>query len=431
MHRHHRHYEVLIVGSGAGGATLARELGRAGLRALVLEKGRPPARMGTVSGALNTYDVTNAMGKPRTSRQGVLLWRALAAGGSTVMSAASATPRLQAELAAAGIPLEAELAALKQELGCTPLPEDHLPPRQQQLRSAAEAQGYPLHAAPRLIDTEKCQGCGNCLLGCRYDAHWTALDYLQQAHRYGADIMYDTRIDQVMTNGAQRAYGVRGADLVGPVEYTADVVVLAAGGLGTPVILQNSGVEEAGKGLFVDLMVNVLGVLPHGDPTPGPQMALHYDATSTEGFALSSYATPSRRMRLIESGPRAFALPSNRLAGLLVQITDDPSGQVYPDGYISKEATWRDLEKLRRGQEAARDILLKAGADPDTVVTSRLSGAHPGGTAAVDRVVNSDLETAIDGLYVCDGSVLPAAPGLSPQLTVMALARRLAGHLLQ
>ncbi|HIH65110.1 MAG TPA: ferredoxin, partial [Methanothermobacter thermautotrophicus] len=56
-------------------------------------------------------------------------------------------------------------------------------------------------------------------------------------------------------------------------------------------------------------------------------------------------------------------------------------------------------------------------------------GAHPGGTASLGEVVDENLETSIEGLFVADASVLPEAPGAPPILTIMALARRLARHI--
>jgi len=60
---------------------------------------------------------------------------------------------------------------------------------------------------------------------------------------------------------------------------------------------------------------------------------------------------------------------------------------------------------------------------------SRQQGAHPGGTAAIGRVVDADLETEVDNLFVCDASVFPETPGLPPIVTIIALAKRLAKKL--
>ena len=56
-------------------------------------------------------------------------------------------------------------------------------------------------------------------------------------------------------------------------------------------------------------------------------------------------------------------------------------------------------------------------------------GAHPGGTAKIGEIVDSNLETEISNLYVCDASVLPISPGKPPILTILALSKRLADYL--
>lgn len=430
MEHNHKHYEYLIVGSGAGGATLARELSRAGRSTLVVERGHHEPIVGVLNRALNFYDTPNLLGIPRKSRQGVILWRTLMAGGSSMVACGNATPCLAEELAAHGITLGNEYREIAEESHFGPLPETLLSAGSRQLRAAADELGYTFQRMPKFIDAEKCDQCGLCTLGCRYSAQWTALDYLHDARGYGADVAMDTRVDTVLTKDGQ-AIGVQGSSLLGPVEYTADTIIVAAGGLGTPVILQNSGIEEAGQGMFVDLMVHTYGTAEDVNQIEEPQMALVNDEFKDEGFILISYVSVPRRMRLLEAGPRGFALPTRNLVGLMTKINDDPTGRIHGDGYISKEPTWRDLEKLRQGTDIARDILVKAGADPDSIVTTTPAGAHPGGTAAIGRVVDADLKTQIPGLYVCDASVLPVAPGLPPMLTVMALAKRLSHHLLQ
>ena len=64
-----------------------------------------------------------------------------------------------------------------------------------------------------------------------------------------------------------------------------------------------------------------------------------------------------------------------------------------------------------------------------SILVSKPQGAHHGGTAAIGKIVDSNLATKVERLFVCDASVLPVAPGLPPILTIVALAKRLAKKL--
>ena len=88
------------------------------------------------------------------------------------------------------------------------------------------------------------------------------------------------------------------------------------------------------------------------------------------------------------------------------------TGQVFPDGSVSKPVTEEDQARLDEGAAIATEILVKAGVDPKSIVISSPQGGHPGGTAAIGRIVNENLQTSVDGLFVCDASVLPRAPGM-------------------
>ena len=78
----------------------------------------------------------------------------------------------------------------------------------------------------------------------------------------------------------------------------------------------------------------------------------------------------------------------------------------------------------------AREVLRRAGCDPSSLVVGPVRGAHPGATAAIGRVVDTNLETRVKNLFVSDASVLPEALGRPVVLTLIGLAKRLAAHLL-
>ena len=73
--------------------------------------------------------------------------------------------------------------------------------------------------------------------------------------------------------------------------------------------------------------------------------------------------------------------------------------------------------------------MIKAGVKNGSLIDSTIQGAHPGGTAAIGKVVDNNLQTKVDNLFVCDASVLPVASGLPPILTITALAKRMAKKL--
>ncbi len=125
------------------------------------------------------------------------------------------------------------------------------------------------------------------------------------------------------------------------------------------------------------------------------------------------------------AGLPGFMLPDDRLLGLMVKTRDDMVGRIYPDGTVSKPVTPADRKRLDDGAAVAKEILVKAGAAEKSFVVTKVQGAHPGGGAAIGTVVDKDMQTKLDGLFVCDASALPETPGLPPILTIVALAKRL------
>ena len=113
------------------------------------------------------------------------------------------------------------------------------------------------------------------------------------------------------------------------------------------------------------------------------------------------------------------------------KVTDEVSGIVSVEGRISKPMTARDRERLHHATVVSRQILVRAGCDPDSIFVSRLRGTHPSATARLGEMVDGDLQTTIKNLYVCDASVFPEALGLPTVLTIISFAKRLSDHLLE
>jgi len=426
----HEQHDVLVVGSGAGGATLARELTKRGKAVLVVERGEYATKLGSFRHILPNFDANPITKTPRKSKEGVILWRTLMAGGSTVVSCGNGTRCLERDFSDFGIALDREVGEAEAEMRLAPIDENLLSDGSHVIAEAAHDLGYEMEPMPKFIDPAKCKTCGQCVMGCPNDVKWTATRYLDEAVEAGADIVYGAIVERVLIDGG-RAVGVQGTGPRGKsVEYRAKAVVLSAGGLGTPVILLNSGIQDAGSQFFTDLLVNVYGVAKGVNLLREPPMAMvNHEFHADRGFILSPFANHQRLVRAMELGPRGLTLPANRLLGIMVKTADSLTGQVFPDGSVSKPVTGEDQARFDEGAAIATEILVKAGVDPKSIAISGPQGAHPGGTAAIGQIVDENLQTSVDGLFVCDASVLPRAPGMPPILTIVALGKWLARRL--
>lgn len=408
-----RKHEVIIAGSGAGGATLAKELSRQGKDVLIVEAGEDkfPLPLSIVM-----------------SKENVGIFEVFGAGGATVLCNGNGVRALEQDLAGLGIDLDEEYAELEAELPIVPIAESLLSENGAlKLLDILKTSEYPMERMPKFIDPAKCVGCGMCSVGCDHDAKWDARTFLRDAVSHGTEIVYNTRVEKVLIENG-RAAGIEAVGPAGRVRLDADMVVLAAGGLKTPVILQNSGFAKAGHTLFIDLCEIWQGVTPEIDISDEPPMQLVYMgmAQSHRISLCTVYSKNKERLRFY-AGDKADLFLNSHWMGILVKIGDANEGRVFADGTISKGVTPADRKKFEEGGAAARDILRKAGAKDDSIIKLPQSyGGHNGATAAIGDVVDTDLRTEVDNLFVCDASVLPVAPGLPPVLTIMALAKRLA-----
>jgi len=274
------------------------------------------------------------------------------------------------------------------------------------------------------------------MLGCKHGAKWTAADYVAEAVARGATLMNKVRIREVILENG-KAVGVKGMNSEKtPVEVYGKWVIIAGGGMGTPVILQRSGIPEAGQGFFCDPLRMVYGV-PR-DKGPGtasaPQMSVgtfeHHDK---DGFILSPIVEPKVLFPVSVGLRNPRHLPKflnySSLLGIMVKVRDDMGGRINLDGSFSKPLSHDDRLKLDKGTRVAERVLENAGCEASDIFYSMDRGAHPGGTARIGHVVDENLKTEIENLYVCDTSVIPQPWGLPPVLTCIGLGKRLARHL--
>jgi choline dehydrogenase-like flavoprotein len=419
-----RELDVIVVGGGAGGAAAAMELSRRRLRVAVLERGdwyRGPGRFWR---SLSYYDVHPLTKLPGRSREGLPVWRSFSCGGTTMVSCGNGVPSMVSELKAEHFDMSLEMKEAQEELRIV-CSDALLSRTSRAVIEAGEALGHHFELMPKFIDPDRCQRCGLCIWACPHGAKWSATRMLRSACESGAQLLRGVEIDEIITSNGQ-ARGVSGRSQGRPFKAFAPKVVLAAGGLVSPALLQRAGIGTAGKQLFVDLFINTYGTVRGLDLAHEPSMATvctqHHES---DGFILSPFAAHSRVLRFVESGVRGLVAPREGYVGLMAKIRDDMEGEVYPDGSYSKRITAADQAKLDAGRGLSRQILQKMGASRRSIFSSKVGSAHPGGGAAIGKVVDRNLETEIKNLHVCDCSVFPEAPGLPPILGIVAMGKKL------
>jgi choline dehydrogenase-like flavoprotein len=331
-----------------------------------------------------------------------------------------------------------------------------------------------------------CVGSGVCAFGCPTSAkQHTGITYVPRAREAGAEVVTGATVQRIALRGSRFSHVEAATADGGALEVHAEHVVLAAGTVHTPGLLAGSGLGlssgQLGRNLSVHPATAVFALMDERvDMGHGVPQSFYVDEFAHEGIMFEGIAGPPSyaAMSLPLSGERhaqamerypylaQFGLmvsdssrgsvhtlagaTAGRLSGaagrVLSRIGKAPIGQAPLIRYDLDDA---DLRRFRTGLQRLRELFEAAGARevylplPEGVTPERagrgdlrLMAFHPLGTAraharAGEGVVDGDLALhGVEGVHVADGSVVPSSLGVNPQLTIMALATRLAFHLL-
>jgi choline dehydrogenase-like flavoprotein len=491
--------DVCIVGSGAGGAVVACRLAEAGLDVLVLEEGAEHRHADFDGNEARLLPALYADEATRTTDDLAitLLQGRCVGGGSTINWLFMLRPqsfvmdeweRLHGiELLGARM-LGAALDRIEAETNTRAVPEDAHNRPNRLLRDGAARLGWRTEVGA--INTLGCVRSGSCGLGCRYGARQGALDvYLPRARAAGARLLAGVSAQRVIVlerGGpkplkrvlAERRDPLTGRPL-GRVVVDAPLVVLAAGAVGTPVVLQRSGLGGGGVGRFLRLHPTVAVVGDYAEPVHSgsgiPQSIVCTELRDGgDGHGVWIECVPFYPGILAAAVPgfgtahrgRMRRLPNLALFIALVRdgATPGSAGSVRAGrgGRVSIGYRLRAAERrlIAQGLAAAARIHLAAGAlsawPLHTAVPSLYTPADVAGLAGLPLAPNrvslfsahvngtcrmgTDRSTSgcapdgqrhgVPGLWVADGSLLPSAPGVNPQATIMALASLVAERIL-
>lgn len=420
-------FDVIVAGTGPGGASVARELARAGARVLMLEAGDAAPLQGTLAQMAGMAAVP---GKGAFLHRDLsLLVRALTMGGTSTINFATAAPPPAAMFAAHGIDLAPALAAWRAELPMAPLPDDLVGPMAARIMAAAQDRGLAWRKLDKMIRPATCRtGCWRCVYGCPFGAKWSARELVDDARAHGAQLLAHAHVARVLVEDG-RAAGVEAIVSGRPQTFRAGRVVLAAGGIGSPRILEASGLLDGPAPFFSDPVVAVMGTVD--DVDGGAEVPMAAGVTDPEaGVSLADLTLPRPMYQAFaaQAGRIDRLLAHGRTLTIMVKIRDEIGGSVGPR-WVDKTLSPADRRRLAHGIGRARGILDAAGAHH--VFASHHFAAHPGGTVPIGRLLDADLRTATPGLHVCDASAIPEPWGLPPTLTLLCLGWRLGRQLAQ
>jgi cholesterol oxidase len=525
-----RHYDAVVVGSGYGAGVAASRLARAGKRVAVLERGREfvtgefPARFPEIRQQMQVTGKRLRMGPPtglydvRLGEDMHILVGCGLGGGSLINAGVALRPDARVfrdeawpdEIANDGLLAEAYARAAR---WIRPARDPAATRRTKfkALASAGGALGQEPVIAPVAVTFEEtvnpagirqpaCVGCGDCCGGCNVGAKNTvALTYLPDAVNHGAQVFTHAKVRRIApeTGGRwlvqfERLDGKPADGAAGPLSVSADIVVLAAGTVGSTEILLRSrerglalsdrlGHRFSANGDIIafgyggKMPINAVGV---GHPPKvegldvGAAVSGQIEIVDEEDLARSLIIQEGVLPSALAPVLPAMFLPNGRLLGALQSLIsgvykgpfanlqtffavshDSAAGRlVLEDDRISlRWPAAKDEPVYRRVDAALEALVSRVGGryvkNPlaGTMMGHQPATAHPLGGCSMGRergesVVNHKCQVfdgcaragsadVHKGLYVIDGSIIPRSLGVNPLLSITALAERAMIHL--
>jgi choline dehydrogenase-like flavoprotein len=315
-----------------------------------------------------------------------------------------------------GINLDAEFEEIYREV---PLSTDHQKKWHKVTRRLFEVfqeMNLDPRPMPKMGDFARCRHCGRCQLGCPFGIKWDSRQFLNEAQENGAQVVTGCRVERVaIENG--RATGVIAKNGRAGHFFQADLVVLAAGGFGTPVILENSGIASEPQ-LFVDPVLSVAARVPKSMQHKDISMPF---AASKENYILSPYF--DHFSFLFNQKWREDA---DDIVSIMIKLADDELGSIN-SRKVKKGLTDQDKSRLMEAAEICKEILRRFGAIEENTFLGTVIAGHPGGMLPLSKteVETFHSDRLPDNLYVADASLLPKSLGNPPILTIIAMAKRI------
>ncbi|HEX8647717.1 MAG TPA: GMC family oxidoreductase [Thermoleophilaceae bacterium] len=475
--------DACVIGTGAGGAPVAKELAEGGMTVAMLEEG-PRHTTDDFNARVRDMTVELYRDAGQTVTLGntpIVLPLGKTVGGTTLVNSGTSfrTPRPVLEMweerfgldALGADDLDPYFRRVERIQNVVQVPREYAGRNALVVERGAERLGWSGDFVYRNV--RGCVGSGVCTFGCPTSAkQHVGLTYVPLAWDAGATTYTGCRATRLELRGGRIAAVEAATAGGGSLRVECDTAIVAAGALATPLLLRRQGLGlesgELGRNLSIHPASAVRALMDEEiDMAKGVPQSYFIDEFADEGIMFEGAAGPPdyAAMSFPYSGERHrdLMLDYLRMSQFGIMVSDTSRGHVRERAgrvEIRYDVNAEDAATFKRAVELLCELYFVAGArvvyppidaigelrSPAEIDRVRsfdlkpghltLLAFHPLGTARADArpahgVLDPDMKVrGVEGVYVADGSAVPSSIGVNPQITIMALATRLAYHLL-
>ncbi|RIA99780.1 hypothetical protein C1645_718038 [Glomus cerebriforme] len=382
-------FDIIVIGSGAGGGVVAAELAKAGNSVLVLEKGKYYHQNDLTTKATDGFDNLFEMkGTLASEGNNIITLAGSNFGGGTVVNwSASLRPQdfLKKEWAEQGLDyflsdeFNDAIDYVEKRIGVSSSQIVH---NEQNKILIEGCKNLGIHYANVPQNTGKyTHSCGWCCFGCKYgEKQSTLMTFLQDARDAGAKFIQDCYVEKILIKN-DKAIGVKAivsSDRI--LTVLAKKVVVSAGTINSPALLLRSNIKNIniGKNLHLHPVIEAYGVFPDREVKGYNGSILTSICSEKENIDGEGYGvkieTPALHPSFVAGGfpwkgslhHKKLFLELNHLSTLIIIARDKDSGNVFIDDKgnpkIKYTLSKRDGFNLLQGVILALKILVAAGA---------------------------------------------------------------------